>query len=256
MCYLFIEKRSGGFFSGFNLTAACLNFCYENNINCFYFNWHTTNYTNDKTLNFFDKFIFKQNKPKGVFPWTKVMNVFDNFHDFYPPIVLQEKIVKINNVLKYYNYFLNPIYKEIFDSTNVPENTLGVHVRRTDHDAHGDLLQNDSYFNAINSNLKTKQYKKIFLATDEYKIVNEFKKEYGNLIYVNENIDRSHNNEAIHRSDIFEDKDKLAIDVIKEGITLSKCKKLIFTNSNVSLYSRLINPDLNVEQIDTHIKFR
>jgi len=93
------------------------------------------------------------------------------------------------------------------------------------------------------------------LATDEYKIVNDFQQRYGDRLYTNLNITRSHNDVTIPFCN-FDDKDKLAIDILKEGMSLSKCDKMIFTSSNVPSYVRIINPNICCEQIDTHIQFR
>jgi hypothetical protein len=255
MCYLFIETRTGGLMSCFNLIAASLNWVYENKINCCYFIWRSNTYQNNQHLNLFDKFIYQQQIPDTSLQWSGINQVFDLAHTFYPPIVPQEKIVQVNKALRHFNYFDNKFYNEIYNDVPHKPRTIGVHVRRTDHHIHGDILPDEYYFEKIDKNLETGKYDNIFLATDEYKIVDSFRKKYGDKLFTNENITRSHTDVTIPFCN-YEDKDKLAVDIFKEGIALSRCDKMIFTSSNVSTYSRLIRPEMECEQIDTHLQFR
>lgn len=255
--YLLIENRTGGLMSCFNLVAASLTYLYDNNVpkTHFYFDWKSQTYQNNPHENLFDKFIFSQTKPTGHFPWTKVLSVFELSHTFYEPIVPQEKILKVNSVLKHFDYFSNPFFNHVSGIVPTRPKSIGVHVRRTDHAIHGDILPDEYYFEKIDANLNTGKYENIFLATDEYKIVESFKNKYGAILFTNEDITRSHTDVTIPFCN-YEDKDKLAMDIFKEGIALSKCDKLIYTSSNVSTYVRLINPHMENEQIDTHITFR
>lgn len=253
--YLLIERRTGGLMSCFNLIAASLGHLYDNGINHFYVFWNSSTYQNNPNDNLFDKFFYQQNPPNDAIQWTKIIDVFELSHNYYTPITPIEKYLKLHQVLKYFNYFENPIYKELYSSVPNKPKSIGVHVRRTDHAIHGDILPDEYYFEKIDNNLSTGKYENIFLATDEYKIVESFKNKYGNKLYTNENITRSSTNVTIPFCN-YPEKDKLAIDIFKEGIALSKCDKLIFTSSNVSSYVRLVNPNIDAEQIDTHIKFR
>jgi hypothetical protein len=255
MAYLLIERRTGGLLSCFNLIAASLLHLYENNINSFYFIWKAQTYQNNVNENLFDKFIFKQTVPPTEEQWSKTLSVFDLGHQYYTPITPIEKIIKVNDALKRCNYFANPIFNHLSEIVPSKPNTLGVHVRRTDHAIHGDILPDEYYFEKIDKNLETGKYNNVFLATDEYKIVDSFRKKYGDKLFINENITRSSTDVTIPFCN-FEDKDKLAIDIFKEGIALSKCDKMIFTSSNVSTYVRIIKPEIDCEQIDTHIQFR
>lgn len=252
MSYLLVENRTGGLMSCFNLITASLNYLNENNITDFYILWQSATYqtTNE---NLFDKFFYKQQPPQKQF--ENVISVFDLSHQVFTPITPIEKYIHLNKVLKMYKYFENPIYKEVYEICAHKPKSLGVHVRRTDHGIHGDILPNEYYFEKIDSNLKTGKYENIFLATDEYVIVDDFKKKYGDILYTNENITRSSNNVTIPFCN-YPEKDKLAIDIFKEGISLSKCDKMIFTSSNIPSYVRLVNPEIEAEQIDTHLQFR
>lgn len=255
MSYLLIEKRNGGLMSCFNLITASLAHLYDNNITNFYVIWNADTYQNNVNENLFDKFFYQQNKPNGAFPGTKVISVFELSHQYFTPITPTEKFIKLNKVLSHFNYFKNPILNHLHGIVPSRPKSLGVHVRRTDHAIHGDILPDEYYFDKIDKNLETGKYENIFLATDEYKIVDSFKQKYGDKLFINENITRSSNDVTIPFCN-YADKDKLAIDIFKEGIALSKCDKMIFTSSNVSSYVRIIKPDIDCEQIDTHIQFR
>jgi hypothetical protein len=252
MSYLLIEMRTGGLMSCFNLVTASLNYLNENKITDFYILWQNSSYqtTNE---NLFDKFFYQQSPPKQKY--DNIINIFDIGEKVFSPITNVEVYIHLNKILNLYNYFSNPIYNEIYTICAYKPKSIGVHVRRTDHGIHGDILPNEYYFEKIDANLASGKYENIFLATDEYIIVEDFKKRYGDLLYTNSNITRSNNNVTIPQCNYLE-KDKLAIDIFKEGISLSRCDKMIFTSSNIPSYVRLVNPGIDAEQIDTHIHFR
>ena len=72
---------------------------------------------------------------------------------------------------------------------------------------------------------------------------------------INQNIDRVLGNVGIHSSN-FQNKDKLAIDVLTDAFSLSCCDKILITQSNISGYVKLIKPEIKYEYLDNHISYK
>jgi len=260
MNYLIIENRTEGFFSNFNLIVGSLSSLQDSQINNFYFLWNNPLYQ-DNRENLFDKYFYKQNieavgtksPDSNNFKFDKVYTTIElavHLFGFVTPI---EVFKKMNSVLKIYNYFDNETYKSCNAISAKKAKTLGVHVRGTDHSRHGKLLTMEYYFSKIDEKLNS-NYDNLFLATDETKVVKAFEDRYGSIVFTNSEIKRSDTMQGIHYSN-FPTKEKLAIDVMTDAISLANCEELIFTASNVAAYVLMLNPDMKNEQIDKHIEF-
>lgn len=42
---------------------------------------------------------------------------------------------------------------------------------------------------------------------------------------------------------------------MRDGLSMSKCKKILMTASNVAGYALMVNPTIEYDQIDKHITF-
>jgi hypothetical protein len=250
MRHLIIETRKEGFFSNFNLIAGSLSCMYDNNIQEFNVLWKNPLYQNTD-YNMFDKYFYKQK----MYP---DFNVVKSAHDlavsmfqFVTPI---EVFQKLNRIMNHYGCFDNEPFKAAKEKSIEKSNSLGVHVRRTDHARHGEFLNDEYYFLKIDENLNTGKYDNIFLATDDSSVVLKFKNRYGDRIFCNEDITRLNGNTGIHYSDQ-PNKEKLASDVMMDAASMAKCKKILITASNVAGYVLMVNPTIEYDQIDKHITF-
>lgn len=135
-------------------------------------------------------------------------NIKDNNHKkFYKNFKLKENVItEINNFL----------------GKNDLNNTLGLHIRRTDHiiylknSNNMHLYRDDTfYINEINKFMKNNKNGKIFLATDNKKTQDFFINNFNNIIYLKK----------------IEKNNKLRTTYVKDAlidiIILSKCKKFV-----------------------------
>ena len=136
---------------------------------------------------------------------------------------------------------------------------IGVHIRQTDlHTSHLDNkldkpIDLDTYFKKIDENINDFDY--IFLMSDNIQSINDFQKRYKNCFYVTE-ISRSIKNDdnPLFRNNNQQDlKYKLGEDIIIETELLSKCNKIIITNSNISSYALANNPTIKFDYMDLGI---
>lgn len=253
MKYFLEQNRECGFFSSFNIIVGCLKWLEDNSIVDFYIKWNNILYQTDNK-NLFDKFFFNQkpidnHNPEDIIniDTMKVGNIYEFIHNI-------ELCKTLNKILIKYGHFDNPVWKKCNELCISRENSLGVHVRRTDHHLHGEFLDNDFYYEIIDNKLQENNYKNILLITDENKVVKEFVSKYGDLIMLNENIYRSDDENPIHYKHL-ENIDELAEQIMIEAISLSRCEEIIVTSSNVSGYSLMLNPQIKFEQIDKHIHY-
>lgn len=259
MNQIIIQNRNCGFFSDFNTIVGSLNYIKKNNIQNFYFVWENVFYQ-EKKYNMFDEYFYKQN-PYEYFEDSLTNTAVDLG---WKTIEAAEALLKtkgdifgfeeLHQTLKHFNYFENPIFKQIKNKTFIKPKTIGIHVRQTDHWGHGQLLPIQYYFQKLEEKLN--QYENIFLATDEVRVVDEFMKRYGNRVYINQDIVRSDNHIPIHTGKYINYKEKLAEDVLLDAISLSLCDETIITSSNISHYIFIINPNLKYFKIDNHIFYQ
>ena len=249
MKHLIIQKRSSGFFSDFNLIVAALTHLRENHIEDFSFIWNNIYYSTNINENLFNKYFFKSKEYEA---YDVIYDIGDIGGNFFSHFNEQSIWDRANKTLCYYNYFTNPLYLECYNKCFKADNCLGVHVRGTDHYQHGALLDLPFYFKKIDEKLNTGDFKKLFLATDEERIVQQFINKYGDFVNINSNITRSSTCQGIHLSNLI-NKEQLAIDVLIDAISLANCEEILITSSNVSGYTLCVNPKIKYSYIDKHI---
>ena len=249
MGYIINQNRAVGFFSSFNIVVGALKCLSDNSATDFYVNWQNPLYQTDQQ-NLFDKYFYKQNIPEAIGDEYDAVEI----GNIYEPTFDQQLFLELNKILHRYNYFNNDIYRQCASSCISLENCLGVHVRGTDHHQHGELLTVEAYFVAIDKKLIEGAFENILLITDEEPLVNRFRQRYGDKLHTNVGISRSTTGTAIHYEG-FADLEKLVLEVMSDAISLSKCKEIIITASNVAAYALMLNPHIKFNQIDLHIKY-
>jgi hypothetical protein len=248
---LVVQRRLAGFFSDFNLITAALTYLRENNITDFSFIWNNIYYSTNSHENLFDKFFFKTTEFEN---YDAVYDIGDIGGTLFKHFNEHEIWVRANETLKHFNYFDNSVYKRCYDQCYKSANTLGIHVRGTDHSAHGGLLDITYYFDQVDAKLSNNKFESIFLATDEYRVVDQFINRYGDIVKVNPNITRSNTQQGVHYSN-FTNKEELAEEVLTDAISLSNCDHILITSSNVSGYTLCINPNIGHTYIDRHVEY-
>lgn len=127
--------------------------------------------------------------------------------------------------------------------------TLGVHVRGTDfkkkYEGHPVFVEIFEYFEYIDFALKTYGFSKIFLATDDKHLLEEFLNHYSNInvIYANE-VNRGEGTTGIHTDAYINRKYspyKEGLSALCDMASLAKCGGLISGVSNLPLVSRIMH---------------
>lgn len=125
--------------------------------------------------------------------------------------------------------------------------TLGVHVRGTDfklnYNGHPIAVSAEEELKLAISAMEQYNYEQIFLATDELSTIELFRKYFKDRLVYYEDVYRSSNGIAVHDSydSRYLHHYKLGLEVLRDAITLSRCRGLIAGQSNVSFFSMLIN---------------
>jgi len=129
------------------------------------------------------------------------------------------------------------------------DNTLAVHIRRTDklnctrfgEPESGKPVDLELYVKHSKEELES--HDKIFLATDDKDVVECFRKEFGKSLIVRDDCVRSRGDVSIHHSRLA-DSYKMGSDVLIDCLLMSQCRTLIKGISNVALFALFINKDL------------
>lgn len=131
----------------------------------------------------------------------------------------------------------------------VNSDTLGVHARGSDFRKkfknHPVFVETKEYYSFVDFAIKEYGFKKIFLATDDQVILNEFLKHYPNLdiVYAND-VHRSKSNEGIHTKIHVDSKSspyREGLSALCDMAALASCGGLISGISNVSLIARVVS---------------
>jgi hypothetical protein len=157
--------------------------------------------------------------------------------------------IKINDIIKKY---IKPIFKietkiNSFIQTNYEDSMLAVHIRGTDYGFH--CVQ--SYIDKIKDIQKEKNYKKIFVASDNHEAIIKINEAFDNVCFYETNLRAENLNSRSPVCHIVsgDDKIKHGEDVLIECLLLSKCNEIICINSNVAGAACLFNPNMVINLV-------
>ncbi len=113
--------------------------------------------------------------------------------------------------------------------TQIDDNTIGVHIRRTDHTAAIIKSPLSFFYSQMERELEENSDAKFYIASDDNEVLREMKKRYGNKCIIFDNREASRL------------KEKGIIDATVELFALSKCKKILGSyNSTFSTTAALL----------------
>lgn len=127
--------------------------------------------------------------------------------------------------------------------------TLGVHYRGTDfkrnYKGHPVAIGTEDYINAVKKLVDTREYTRIFLASDDIDAVKAFKKAFGNKLYYYNDTFRSSGSETVMKSDSTRHLHHymLGKEVLRDAYTLAACDGLVAGRSQVSFGARVIKDE-------------
>lgn len=125
------------------------------------------------------------------------------------------------------------------------QKVLGIHIRgtdfRTQYNNHPVCLKEEDYFVEIDRIWKTGNYDKIFLATDDSRILKVFLDKYANRICYYPDIARSSQNKSVAfiKNNRKNHKYLLGLEVIRDMYSLAVCQGLIAGISQVSICAQI-----------------
>lgn len=122
---------------------------------------------------------------------------------------------------------------------------LGVHIRGTDfrkkYNNHPIYVTEEDCFREVDRLIQNKGYEKIFVATDDVRILHNFLKKYGEKMCFYEDVERSSKNRSVAFSKNGRRKHKylLGLEVIRDMYTLSRCSGLVAGVSQVAICAQI-----------------
>lgn len=125
------------------------------------------------------------------------------------------------------------------------QRVLGIHVRgtdfRTQYNNHPVALKEEEYFMEIDKVWEKGEYDKIFLATDDSRILQAFLDKYGNRICYFQDVMRSNKNKSVAFVENSRKNHKylLGLEVIRDMYSLAICQGLIAGISQVAICAQI-----------------
>lgn len=197
-------------------------------------------------------FIQPQPAPNLLFRMELVGAPYDHSLHIYQKSVEELKIHSntVKNYLKVRPHILKKV--ENFIQKHFEGKVVGIHIRGTD--SFFDKGRPNlpiSYFEKLIEN-KLTDYGRVFVATDNLFVINRLQEKFKSKIifYSSTRLDISFEKVALHETIFNEDNIDYGEQVLIESILLSRCDLLIRQQSNVSTYSILLNPNIDVHQFD------
>lgn len=264
---IYLDFPSKGFFALLNQTLDALKFSDRFNMvpvitwsdNCLYKEDDIVNgeynpfyYYYKRINNFTRKDLINA---KRVLKYNSVHRALDK----HTPFNVVSKTIVENNYYDKYIYESAIVYKKYIQYnpeilTYIQEartsigfigRVLGVHVRATDFNNgyinHAVAIGENEYIEAAKEAFELGKFQKIFLATDDKKVVEDFKKEFGDRVIFCDDTFRSEDGNAIHFSIDSRQfhKYKLGLEVIRDMQLLAECDGLIGGYSNVCIMAQI-----------------
>lgn len=160
-------------------------------------------------------------------------------------ITSKEYVRKLSTVFGRDIDFNSTIKKEIDNyrmDKGIDEDALGVHIRGTDYRVgyknHPLFVDANEYFPYIDKAINSKEFSKIYLATDDQVLLDAFVKRYGRqLLIFNEKIERGTGKQGIHT--INNSGYQNALDVILDMAAMAYCGGIVSGTSQVAMFSRV-----------------
>lgn len=233
------------------------------------FNDFSTNYCDDPSKGFYD--FFQRYELNNNLKYDYDINIKDIENIRYFKNTEICGFILDFDIRKYINFL---IYKYLKINENIKnkinlnlknfkdKKVLGVHIRQTDlHKSYIDNkldkpLKIQDYLKEIENNISN--YDMLYLMSDNYQSIEIVKNYFKDFpIYFIKDIIRSNNSldNPIFRNNNNKstDKYKLGEDIIIETELLSKCDKIIITNSNISSYCLVNNLNIEFKYLDLKI---
>lgn len=134
------------------------------------------------------------------------------------------------------------------DRIGIGKETIGVHVREGSMKAgwknHMIPPKEDDYYKKIDELLEKKVFKKVFLATDDSRVVDKFRKKYNNRLLFYSDLCRTDNDYMdpvrVNNEKRPRHKYKCALEVIRDYYSLASCGAFIGNLSSVSTCVRVL----------------
>ena len=153
--------------------------------------------------------------------------------------------IKINqNILNKSIFFFNKNFKK------TKNNSIGIHLRGTDQKITPDHYLPPTVYDIIifiEKKIKEKPNTKFFLVTEEKKYFDILKRKYGALICAYPSF-RANKISDFNNSLRNNHRNKLGLESLIEGLTLSYCNEIVFCNSNIPLFSFFVSTK-NIKRI-------
>lgn len=262
VCHINVQEKNAGFFALVRWVLDALYFC-----DCFslepFITFSNDSLYYDDTMPqyknvydyyfeqpcFSDSNMLKTKRTVVKYAWRNRLKAEAlNGGDAYQ--VSEKYITQMAHVMKKYLHFNKETQRQIDEQLKLREvnqEVLGVHIRGTDYKLncrnHPRYIPPEAYYSHVDSAIKEYDFKKIYIATDDEEILQQFLTRYGReKVIFSQNNTRNSGISGVHTAvgpKREHHKYLLGIEVICDMCTLAACGGIISGLSQVSLMCRV-----------------
>ena len=170
--------------------------------------------------------------------------VFNLFNEVYPLRIWNHRhFIEMHQQVVSQLQFSNEVDKVLkkYAERIKGQNVLGVQIRGTDHSEEVVPVSLKRILKKID--LKINTHDKLFVSTDDERVLLLLKNRYGSKLIYNEVV-RSGSEIAVHSDRTIKDRYRLGLEVLADCYCLSLCRNAILLHSNISYAALLFNPYL------------
>ena len=184
-----------------------------------------------------------------VYSSQNVIITKNRFYSSFSNIISNDKFRKIGK--KYFE--INNKYKkeaEKYHKKFLNNKTLAIHYRGTSYKTsanHPFPATIDQTINYCEHLIKKFNYKKIFLCTEDLKLLIEMKKKFGHKLFFLKNSYRSYKDDAFKKYPRKLHRFNLGKEILIESLIISKCSAFLHAKTNVSEFIKFLDKYNNIK---------
>jgi hypothetical protein len=259
---IYFESSKIGFGSTIIHMLGVMDFCKRYEIS---FNFDSKNmfflYNDDDVVwdNFFEsnslKFNYNNNRRyncKNSLPYCIPFFNYLECCDDKTFFISKKWALQFNNLLNEHLFLKTEFNSIIQNRVNFISNlnAFGVHLRGTDMEQHGKLIPISDKLDQIESAFQSSNLNKIFVMTDESRLLELMKSRFMDKIIYFDWVHRSNSNQPLHHHRSTPNGKKIFSDLIIEIYAMSKCKELFYSRSGVSAFIASLCPNTKYSLFD------
>jgi hypothetical protein len=176
------------------------------------------------------------------------------YHETFPLRIWQRTHLQTLHQVFKENITFQPAVLQMLNQKTTGFNNLkvlGVHLRMTDHHVEIEPVRLEKYLQVLKK--KESHFDKIFIATDDARVLKEVTSHFNPKKIIFHNLTRSEDGNAVHTRREETHRYQLGLEALLDGYSLARCREIIIPFSNLSYAALVMNPELIYTLMETRL---